>query len=135
MSVPTRRLVDSAGADSMGLVTASPTANTLLARLKAIEVAATNVITTPLATEVSISTGNTSEAALAANANRVYALFVNNSDTKMYIRLGETSIDNEGIPLIANGGFYEITAVNLYRGLVNVICATSGKILLVTEGV
>jgi len=98
-------------------------------------ISTTSVITTPLATEVAISSGDTSEAALAANTNRVYALFINDSDTVMYLRLGETSVDHEGIRLSASGGSYEINSLNLYKGLVNVICETSGKILLVTEGV
>ena len=147
MSVPTRRLLTTDGVDAMGEVKTTPTQFTLLRRLKDVGISVdavttavgniktSSVITTPLAIEVDIGTGNTSEAALAANASRVYALFVNNSDTKMYLRLGETSVDNEGIPLAANGGFYEIIATNLYKGLVNVICASSGKRILVTEGV
>lgn len=135
MSVPTRRLLDSTGTDVLGEVQTTPTSNTLLRRLKDIEDAVKNVITTPLATEVPINAGNTSETALAANANRVYALFINDSDTVMYLRLGEVSVDHEGIRLNASGGSYEINSLNLYRGVANIICATSGKILLVTEGV
>lgn len=92
-------------------------------------------IATPLATEVSIDTGSLSEVALAANPERVYALFINDSDAVMYLRLGETAVAHEGILLAITGGSYEITLDNLYRGVVNVICASSGKVLMITEGV
>ena len=91
-------------------------------------------ITTATATEVSIATGSTSEAALAANEDRIYAIFVNDSDTAMYLRLGETAVEHEGI-LLASGGNYEINLTNLFRGVVNVICVSSGKVLMITEGV
>jgi len=92
-------------------------------------------ITTMAATEVSIVAGSTSEAALAANEDRVYAIFINDSDTAMYLRLGETAVEHEGILLAASGGSFEINLTNLYRGVVNVICASSGKVLMINEGV
>lgn len=92
-------------------------------------------ITTPTHTVVTIASGNTSEEALAANTSRVYALFINDSDTEMFIKLGADAVDSEGIPLAASGGNYEITLDNLYRGAINVICASASKNLLVTEGV
>lgn len=92
-------------------------------------------ITTMTATEVSIDTGSLSEVALAANRERVYALFINDSDTAMYLRLGETAVAHEGILLAVTGGSFEMTLDNLYRGVVNVICASSGKVLMINEGV
>lgn len=78
--------------------------------------------------------------ALSANANRRYALFINDSDTVIYLKLGATAVANQGIRL--NGGGtasdrYEMTigAGNLYTGAVHAIHGGSGtKILLVTEG-
>lgn len=81
--------------------------------------------------------GNT--VVLTENENRVYALFINDSDTTVYLNLGAAAAVNEGIRLNANGGSYEMSgqAGNLYTGAVN---ANHGggavdKVLLVTEGV
>lgn len=77
-----------------------------------------------------------SAVALAANASRRYALFVNDSDTTMYLALGTAAAVNTGIRLNAAGGSFEMSemAGNLYLGAVYVYC-TAGKSLLVTEGV
>lgn len=90
--------------------------------------------TTP--THTAVTTNAASKAVLAANASRRYALFVNDSDTTMYLALGAAAAVNTGIRLNANGGSYEMTelAGNLYRGAVNVYCANN-KVLLVTEGI
>ena len=138
MSVPTRRLLDSNGVDVVGEVQATPTSNTLLRRLKDIvdavgSISTTNAITTIVQAEISVSTGST--AVLSANADRLYALFQNDSDEEIYIYLGATAVMNKGIRLSASGGSYEITSVNLYTGVVTAICATGTKNLLVTQGV
>lgn len=75
--------------------------------------------------------------ALAANRKRAYALFVNDSDTVMYLSFGPEAFANSGIRLNANGGTYEMEGNTLWRGVVNVILAStgSGKKLLVTEGI
>lgn len=90
---------------------------------------------TPSHAKITIATGNTSEAALASNGTRRCALLQNISDTAMYIKIGASAVDQEGIYLAPNGGGYEISAKygNLSTDAINVICATSGKILLVTE--
>ena len=74
---------------------------------------------------------------LAANANRLYALFVNDSDTPVYLALGGAAAINTGIRLNANGGSYEMSSAlgNLYTGAVNGISGVAGKVVLVTEGV
>jgi len=92
-----------------------------------------NAITTMTATEATATTA--SGTALAANADRIYAIFVNDSDKVMYLRLGETAVQHEGIRIAASGGSYEITKDNLYRGEVNVICEEADKVLMITEGV
>ena len=93
-------------------------------------------ITTP--THTAPPAGAASGALLAANANRIYALLINDSDTNVYIKLGAAAVLNQGIRLNANGGSYEMSLElgNLYRGAVNGIAASgSGKVVLVTEGV
>ncbi len=74
---------------------------------------------------------------LSANANRVYALFVNDSDTTVYLALGAAAVVNTGIRLNALGGNYEMSKKigNLYTGAVNGISGIAGKVVLVTEGV
>ena len=92
--------------------------------------------TTPAHTAPSI--GTTTTLALAANANRLYALLVNDSDTTIYFKLGEAAVLNTGIRLNANGGSYEISKElgNLYTGIINAIHGGTGsKVLLVAEGV
>lgn len=74
--------------------------------------------------------------ALAANGNRRYALFMNDSAQVMYLHLDDTATANAGIRLAANGGFYEMTqgAGNVYTGIVTAIAVGSSGVLLVTEG-
>lgn len=89
------------------------------------------------ATHTAVTVTTASGAALAANAGRRYALFINDSDTVMYLKLGATAVANEGIRLNANGGSYEMSAMlgSLYTGAVNAIHGGTGnKILLVTSG-
>jgi hypothetical protein len=90
-------------------------------------------IISPVHTVVSV--GNTNTAVVAANPYRRYLLLVNDSDEKIYIKLGATAVLSQGIP-IAPGASYEISPAksNLYKGAINGICTTGGKNLLVTEG-
>lgn len=72
--------------------------------------------------------------ALAANADRICAVLVNDSDTDIYIKLGTEPAVNTGIKLNAYGGSFAITAANLYTGIITVVCASAEiKALLVTE--
>ena len=91
--------------------------------------------TTPTHTAPSI--GATTTEALASNANRLYALFINDSNEVIYLKLGAAAVLNQGIRLNANGGSYEMSKLlgNLYTGAINGICASGGKTLLVLEGV
>ncbi len=93
-------------------------------------------VTTPTHSVVSVATSTTQ--VLAANANRVHALFVNDSDTVIYVMLGAAAVLNQGIRLNPGGGAYELSLKmgNLYTGLVNAIHGGTGtKALLVLEGV
>jgi len=88
-------------------------------------------------TQSTLSVTTASQAALAANVNRRYAIFINDSDTIIYLKLGAAAVVNQGIRLNANGGSYEISATigNLTVGAVNAITSVDGKNLLIAEGV
>ena len=91
--------------------------------------------TTPTHTQPTV--GATTTAVLAANANRLYALIVNDSDEVIYIYLGGNAVMNRGIRINASGGSYEMSKNlgNLYTGVINGICTSGGKVALVLEGV
>lgn len=80
--------------------------------------------------------GAATTVALAANANRLYALLVNDGTETIYLALGVAAVMNIGIPILS-GGSYEMSRElgNLYVGAVNAICASGGMVLAVTEGV
>lgn len=94
----------------------------------------TGVYTTPAHTQVAVGVASTS--VLAANANRKYALIVNDSANVIYLMLGADA-DVTGIRLNPAGGSYEISAKqgNLYRGAINAICLVAAQNLNVVEGV
>lgn len=86
-------------------------------------------------THTTVTAGLASGAALAANANRKYALLFNDSNTDIYIKVHSAAVLNEGIR-IPIGGSYEMSNVlgNLDTRAINCICSAAGKTLLVTEG-
>lgn len=89
--------------------------------------------TTPANTGVNVTA--TSTQILAANADRLYAAIVNASDTDIWISLGAAAVLDQGIPLNAHGGNYEITWENLYKGVIYGIHGGVGnKRVGVTEG-
>lgn len=81
--------------------------------------------------------GITSGVALAANANRKYARFINDSDNTIYLKIGAAAVLNQGIRLNANGGSYEMSAATGNLDLRAVYCITTlaGQNLIVGEGV
>jgi len=97
-------------------------------------VAVNTSLTTVAHTAVTVLDSSTS--VLAANADRKYALFVNDSDTVLYLKFGTASALNTGIRLNANGGSFEMSAGigNLYKGTAAAISSVATKKLLVTEG-
>ena len=118
---------------SIATMPSTPVTGTFWQTTQPVSVAA---YTTPAHTAVNVTT--TTGAVLASNANRLYALLVNDSDTAIYIKLGAAAVANQGIRLNALGGNYEMSAMlgNLYTGAINGIHAGSGnKVLLMTEGV
>ena len=110
------------------------------ARIRASEAKQDDIIaalTGPITTQTSTgpTIGSTTTLALAANASRIYASFVNDADEDIYLTFGTNAVMNTGIMLEAGRGSYEITRANLFKGQVNAICTSGGKILCVTEGV
>ena len=86
-------------------------------------------------THTTASVGTTSVVALAANDDRLYAKFVNDSDTIVYLNIGGTAVANKGVRLNANGGEFEMyVGKNLGRGTVSAISSAASKNLLVLEG-
>lgn len=82
-----------------------------------------------------VSVGSSSTTVLAANSERVSAVFVNDSDETIYLARAAVAVMNKGIRLNANGGAYEINSTNLYCGIVTAICQSGTKNLCVEEGV
>ena len=92
------------------------------------------ILSVNVATTGKISVGAVSTAVLAANANRIFAQFVNDSDEEIYLDLSDTAVMNEGIRLNANGGSFEIGSTNLYTGAVTAISGVAAQNLTVSEG-
>tara|TARA_R110000787_G_scaffold233849_1_gene340702 strand:+ start:188 stop:493 length:306 start_codon:yes stop_codon:yes gene_type:complete len=87
-------------------------------------------------THTAVAVAVTSTTLLAANGNAAYRIFINDSDTAVYINLGTTAVANAGIRLNSGGGSYEMSAHagNLFTGAVYAIQADSGtKLVLVSE--
>lgn len=84
-----------------------------------------------------VTTTGSTQIALAANANRKYVALINDSDTVMYAKVGSDAVLNQGIRINENGGAFELSANigNLDLRVINVICTSADKILLVTEGI
>ena len=78
----------------------------------------------------SVTVGVTSVVVLQANRHRTGAIICNDSDTAIYLTLGNPAVLNSGIRLNANGGVYEINNTNLYRGIIT--GSTSGAFKLIT---
>uniref|UniRef100_A0A6M3XW87 Uncharacterized protein n=1 Tax=viral metagenome TaxID=1070528 RepID=A0A6M3XW87_9ZZZZ len=99
-----------------------------------LQVDVNEVLKTDTSTIAQVSVGVASTAVLAANANRVFAEFVNDSDNVIYLALGAAAVMNRGIRLNANGGSFEIGLTNLYTGAVKAISGVAAQNLTVSEG-
>ena len=66
---------------------------------------------------------------LAASPSRVSALFVNDSETIIYLKFGATAVVNEGIRLNGFGGSYELTIQSgtMIPNEVNAISVEDGR--------
>ena len=75
-----------------------------------------------------------SQAALAANANRKAALFINDSAAEIYLKVGAAAVANQGIRLNASGGSFQLDSTLPSRAAVNAIAVAAGPyVLLVAE--
>ncbi len=87
--------------------------------------------------DVPITVGTLSTPVLPANSNRKYALFVNVSDEVIFLKIGEnkSAAVNEGIPVGPTRGAFEMSPHfgNLSQQAVVGVCASGGKLMLVTE--
>jgi hypothetical protein len=88
-------------------------------------------------THTAPSVAATTTEVLAANSSRLYGLLVNDSDEAIYIKIGTSAVMNEGIRLNPIGGSYEMSREigNLNTAVINAICASGSKVLLVLEGI
>ena len=86
-------------------------------------------------THVPITVGAVSTLALAENAQRAWALLINDSDETIYLKFSDPAVMNEGIRLNAQGGSFEIAHESGFFDIrdINAICASGGKTLLVTH--
>jgi len=76
----------------------------------------------------------TASVVLAANANRLWAKFTNDSDTVIYLHLGGTSscAVNKGVRLLAAAAnSFEIKLDNRYTGQITAISSATAKKLLI----
>ena len=89
-------------------------------------------------THTPVDVGVASGTVLAANTERTYALFVNDSDTVIYLGLDVAAALNQGIRVNANGGSYEMSPKlgSLFTGSTQAVHGGVGvKRLLVPEGI
>ena len=95
-----------------------------------------HIVYTDTPTHAAQAVTTVTTAALAAQAARSYALFVNDSDAVMWLMVGASAVANQGIRLNANGGSYEMARGygNLVQEAIYAIHSGSGsKTLLVSE--
>jgi hypothetical protein len=74
---------------------------------------------------VNVTTASTT--VLPAKLSRTHAIIINNSDVTVWLALGPTATLSQGIPLYANGGYYEITKINPYCGAITAIHGSTGN--------
>lgn len=79
------------------------------------------------------ATNTTADVIIDENPRRKYCLVQNVSDTDVTISLGIPVAAGAGILLIANGGAYEITSLNLFTGRIYGINAVGAKNITVVE--
>ena len=79
--------------------------------------------------------GTVSTSILVPNADRTYALFINDSNASVYLACGGAAALNTGIRLNADGGNYEMArgAGNVYGGSLTAISVAGTAKILITE--
>jgi len=91
-----------------------------------------NVISSSTPSHADITT--TSGTALAANTSRGDAVLTNYGAVGCFLARGATAVVGQGIYLAPNGGYYNIDANNLYRGVISAITASGTTTLSISEG-
>lgn len=82
-----------------------------------------------------VNVGVASTLVLAANSDRKYASFINDSDENIWLGIGAAAVAHAGKRLNAYGGSYEINWTNLYAGAIYGIHeGTGNKVVCVEEG-
>jgi len=123
----------------IGEVQASPTAYTVLDRLKTIATTLSGVLSiknSPLTSDTPTSVGSlaTTQTLIAANANRRSLTIFNNSTAILYVCFGATATQAGAKVPIGAGGFYEMPNP-IYTGIISGIWASSNGNASIYEGV
>lgn len=79
------------------------------------------------------SVGVASSLVLLVNPRRKYAVFVNDSDTDIYLARGPLATLNAGIGPVQPGGSYVINLENMWYGEVSAISSAAAKNLAWSE--
>ena len=86
------------------------------------------------ATLSNVNDTNSSTTVLASNANRLGAMFFNDSTSSLYLKLGATASTTSFTVLIAPQGYYELPGPRIYTGIVDGIwSADASGAVRVTE--
>lgn len=80
-----------------------------------------------------ITQANVAQTVFAAKPQRNYLLFVNLSDTVMYVNIDGIATDTNSYPVLT-GGQLSFESGFIPNGAVSVICASSGKEFVAKEG-
>lgn len=80
-----------------------------------------------------ITTGGTSQQALASNTSRVYLLVQNVGDVDLWVDFGTAAVQTQPSILLRSGGALTFEGVFVPTGTVNVIGATTGEPFVAKE--
>jgi len=87
-----------------------------------------------MATSSRITVTTSSTDILASSTPRQYAAIVNDGSNVVYLNFnGATAVANSGLRLNANGGTFEITSENLYKGQITAIASGGSSVVTVVE--
>ena len=86
------------------------------------------------ATNLVATVGTANTAVLPETIGRKTAVLVNDSNNKIYLRLGNVATTGMGVTLMPNGGAYEINWQNMFTGTISAMNNTGWSPLSVMEG-
>lgn len=102
--------------------------------LRVVQATDSGILISTAVTNTFSTVGVASASALAANASRKTAVFVNDSANIIYLGLGGAAVVGSGIRLNSNGGSYEINSTNMYRGQIFAIATGAASNMTIIEG-